>query len=345
MPNTAGATADATAILLCRSAILQITRGSRGFSWDSTESLFPSNAIIARKVKKQCIFRILHYLLERNFEERRNTSWRHISFTKLRIPLNTAHEYHTEYRLRKVASQHVRRVDKCVEWVREQLNGRVLHLDQSLKDEMIPVIAERGRVCSGYVWVDPQSVGRDARFTPKRIQYRKIDPAFINKDVGAAKALQSFVPHVASAISVAPQDIELKGSYLKSLGYAPQEAHQDFESTVLSEYREQLYLALTPLTESGCYLQVWLPNHSGSCGKILYIPYGVLLILPGDTVHGGGFLADYQSLDLRLHFYIYVKPAKDVINKNFYFSIEKFPMNQELDPDGLLDRLFSADEA
>jgi hypothetical protein len=167
VPNNGGS----QAILLCRSAILQLTRTHLGRNWDSTESVFPSIAILGRKKRKRSVFHIFHYLLERNFAENRNTSWRHTSFTQLGIPKNTAQDYQTKYQLRRIASEHVYRVDKYTAWIREELDGRVAILASSVKDGALPIIAQRGRVFSGYTYVDPQSVGRDSSLKPKRVQY------------------------------------------------------------------------------------------------------------------------------------------------------------------------------
>jgi len=331
------------AIILCRSAMMQLTRIKLGSNWDSSESVYPPITIIGRKKKKRALFQILHYLLDRNFQHKRNTSWRHASFLQLGIPKNTAQDYHTKYSLRRIASDLVYRVDKHTAWLRNEFDGRVVILDSYVKDRALPIIAQRGLVFSGYKYVDAQSVGRDSSLKPKRVQFRRIDPLF-SKDEKAFDALKRFEEPVAMVLSVDRKNVQLAGSYLKSIGYAPQEPHQDFKGSVLTQYRNSLYLGLTPLSESGSYLQVWPPKRPGMPGFILYIPYGVLLILPGHTVHGGGFLSDYQTLDLRLHFYIYIKPALELPNTNIYLPVEQYPMNKELDNNGLLDRLFQADQ-
>jgi len=64
--------------------------------------------------------------------------------------------------------------------------------------------------------------------------------------------------------------------------------------------------------------------------------------MPGDTLHGGGFQQCFQSLDLRLHLYIYVHPAVEVDNMNRYQSLDLHPMHPTLDEgDGQLHSIFS----
>ena len=68
----------------------------------------------------------------------------------------------------------------------------------------------------------------------------------------------------------------------------PQRSHHDFHHQVLKKYAGHLYIAFTPLTNDGYFIQVW-PKDKPNDVRLLYIPYGAILILPGDTLHRGGF--------------------------------------------------------
>jgi hypothetical protein len=59
-------------------------------------------------------------------------------------------------------------------------------------------------------------------------------------------------------------------------------------------------------------LQVWEKTRAGE-GKLLFLPQNSILILPGDTVHGGGFMTNPGG-NIRGHLYIAVNhnPPKDV---------------------------------
>ena len=76
---------------------------------------------------------------------------------------------------------------------------------------------------------------------------------------------------------------------------------------------------------------------------MIFIPYGYLLLLPGDTIHAGGFQQCFQSEDLRLHLYVYVD-IPYFRNTNVYLSPEEYPANRQLSEEGgLLHTLFNAD--
>jgi hypothetical protein len=331
-------------IILCRSAIVELTRDYLGWNWADAEAVFPSVAAIRRSVKKRRILQIVSYLLERNFEPgRKKVCWRHASFKTLCIPEATAMKYVTDYKLRQVVSRHIHRIDHHRAWVSGTFRGLVVDLPFQLVQEGIPLIADRGYACTGYTKVNSKSIGENSKLKPKRVQYRPVDKLSAVDKV-TREQIKNFESPIARAINVGTDQFALEAAFLQSLGYAVQCPHYDYNEDVLEDHADRIFLGLTPLTSAGSYLQVWPPNNGGQPGHVLYIPYGVLLILPGDTVHGGGFLSDFKSLDLRLHFYIYVRPAVGVINENRYQPDSEFPMSRELVKKGLLDRLFTADE-
>ena len=117
--------------------------------------------------------------------------------------------------------------------------------------------------------------------------------------------------------------IDVDASFLCSEGHAPQRAHLDFNDADLSKGQGRTFLGFTPLAPSGCLLQVW--RRQGGEGLVLFVPYGKLLLLPADTVHGGGFLLSRFTRDLRLHFYIYIDKAGQVIHRqNVYLDTDTY---------------------
>jgi hypothetical protein len=98
---------------------------------------------------------------------------------------------------------------------------------------------------------------------------------------------------------------------LRSLTSLPQPPHLDYLSTLLATLLkgQELYLAVFPLSAEGMMLQVWeYPSdlvNGKSEGQLLFLPMNTILVLPGKTVHGGGFMTNAAG-NLRGHLYIYV---------------------------------------
>ena len=98
--------------------------------------------------------------------------------------------------------------------------------------------------------------------------------------------------------------------------------HMDIKE---AELREASFVGFIPLTKNGMYLEVWPLNnlHPGVKqlhGELIFIPLGVLLLLPATTLHAGGMKAPLppmttddsidRSPDIvrqhpRLHFYLF----------------------------------------
>jgi hypothetical protein len=55
----------------------------------------------------------------------------------------------------------------------------------------------------------------------------------------------------------------------------------------------------------GMLLQVWNKERRGRC-QLMFIPQGCVIVLPGDTVHGGGFTTS-PSGNYYGYLYIFVK--------------------------------------
>jgi hypothetical protein len=112
------------------------------------------------------------------------------------------------------------------------------------------------------------------------------------------------------------EEVRYKMSGLRSKRALCQNAHRDFLCKDLNMYEQKhgdlsgkLFVAFCPLSEEGMYLQVWVEEEGNKNkkteGRILFVPYGTLLLLRHDTIHGGGFKSSFLEMCPRLHFYVY----------------------------------------
>lgn len=107
----------------------------------------------------------------------------------------------------------------------------------------------------------------------------------------------------------------IQGSFLKTENKSiPQPAHVDFAWQMLTEQGMHLWLAFFGLTQEGMILQLWPSSNNGigvvsSAGQLVFVPLGKMLIMPSDTIHGGGFRTRpvFNTNDvgnLRYHLYL-----------------------------------------
>ena len=125
-----------------------------------------------------------------------------------------------------------------------------------------------------------------------------------------------FEKTLKSLVDGADNDIEYIGSYLRTEQTVPQPPHVDFTWEVIEKGRDELFIAFFPLTEDGMFLQLW---EKGSImlkdkprkqhGTLIFIPHGKMLIVPSDTIHGGGFKSSGTG-NLRFHLYISTFPKE-----------------------------------
>ena len=84
----------------------------------------------------------------------------------------------------------------------------------------------------------------------------------------------------------------IQGSFLKTeYKTIAQPAHIDFTWQMLAEQGSHLWLAFFGLTQEGMILQVWPTSDTSKAhrGQLVFVPLGKLLVMPSDTIHGGGF--------------------------------------------------------
>ena len=107
----------------------------------------------------------------------------------------------------------------------------------------------------------------------------------------------------------------------------------------MDEYPDELFLAFTPLTKAGMFLQIW--PQEDECGVVVFIPHGKLLLMPGSVLHGGGFLTCSIRHNLRMHFYIYLgrSRSRNIQQANEYSEEGSYRIATAIE-DGSLDVLF-----
>ena len=133
--------------------------------------------------------------------------------------------------------------------------------------------------------------------------------------------------------SLQQNNLTYRGSFMRTESTMYQPAHVDYEWQILQEYVKKLFLAFFPLTEEGAYLQLWQDESSKEEdddkpiveGTVVFIPYGKMLIVPSDTIHGGGFKRG-SSGNLRFHLYIALE--EEEIRKENDITLLDHPMNK-----------------
>ena len=131
--------------------------------------------------------------------------------------------------------------------------------------------------------------------------------------------------------SLRHQSLTYRGSFMRTEQTMYQPAHVDYDYPVLQEYGHRLFIAFFPLTEEGTFLQLWeksAENHTCESieGTVVFIPYGKMLVVPADTIHGGGFKRG-QSGNLRFHLYIELQSIVSV-DGNDQDDMLMHPMNK-----------------
>jgi hypothetical protein len=140
-----------------------------------------------------------------------------------------------------------------------------------------------------------------------------------NADMDVSRNLLSMIDGCNGKVAFQP-------SLIVTDVHKPQEPHIDYDRKTGNHLNYMV--AFLPLTETGQFLQLWKnaggKNAKPTRGEIVFIPRGQLVLVPGDTIHGGGFRADHrtdlQHAHMRLHFYVYPGEDKCMVgtHKNEY---------------------------
>jgi len=226
--------------------------------------VFPSLTILKRKLHKQAVLHVLQYIIKWQFAEGKNTSWQHLSFNKLHIPLNTTKHYHKAFHLRHIASIFLWHEDYQPQFLTDALQGHAITLGSSFLIDILPIIAKRGRCPAQYSYVSGHSVGLVAD-KPKRV--KRPDVEFDRMmDSAVHLLLKEFKAPIAAMLSIGVEAVSLQASFLISMGHTPQVPHRDYRSSDLEQHPGKIFLGLLPLIELGLFLQVW-PQRNSALGK------------------------------------------------------------------------------
>ena len=99
----------------------------------------------------------------------------------------------------------------------------------------------------------------------------------------------------------------------------PQAAHIDYNW----EDARTHFIAFMPLDIEGMKLTVWPTKGEGI---IVFIPQYTIMLVPGTTIHGGGFKTDVSTMNRRLHFYVYIGGDGPTQRQNLYHTEDRTPM-------------------
>jgi hypothetical protein len=161
--------------------------------------------------------------------------------------------------------------------------------------------------------------------------------------------IQPFETYITKSISyfvhrTVKHIVRLQPGALRSpIGAVPQRAHTDFSpETYKEKFPGQVFIGFMPVTRDSMFLQVW--NGPGEA-KLLFIPRGKFLLLPGKTVHAGWMCTSPRNFNRRLHFYILVSkvPEKLYRKENYYFkNMNTYVNNDSVDKEELSLTYFNA---
>lgn len=337
-------------IIVCRGAVMELLFLT--LRWERNvikKRIKPGQAAIGNERKKN-LFAMLRYFLKEGMEIHSEVNWNVPELKQIGVPKGTKKFWANpkQFALREIVALHgIRRIDKHSAHIADTFGGRVCTIPSHVISDAFPLLRKKG---SGgeFKTVHPNSVGMMKQFYSARVKYRVIehaDPKMMDEILTIKNSLQ---PIIAQALGAQGEDgCRVDSGYLRSPGFAPQVCHKDFKADEETNLPGGIFLGICPLTETGCYLQVWPPvndTNRTQYGQVLFVPHGCILILPGDTIHGGGFLSDYETSDLRLHFYIYINGATPMEQNNQYFDPVHYPNHEGLKAGGALHKLFTSNE-
>jgi hypothetical protein len=163
-------------------------------------------------------------------------------------------------------------------------------------------------------------------FPTKSSMSKKTLEKRISQEAAATTAIKTFIATLYSLPT--PEVVTYQLGYMESKVSVPQRPHCDYINRGLA--REVSALSFLPLTKAGMYLQVWNERES-LMGMVLYVPFGSMLVLRGDVIHGGGFMSDNNG-NPRLHMYVQLKGNRfDLVPNNDYRVAEDLDLTMNED--------------
>jgi len=149
--------------------------------------------------------------------------------------------------------------------------------------------------------------------------------------------------HLKSEISTLIQEevkeVTIQPGIMFSQVHGLQSAHLDATVENCIRLLGQLFIAFMPLTSDGMFLQLWKKEEM--VGRLVFIPFGSVLIVPIDTLHAGGMCSSSSTGNIRMHFYIYINSAKTIpSNKHTNAYQTHYHNHPDIGKDGKLGSLF-----
>ena len=330
-------------VALCRSAMIELAHMIAPMDWGDAKQMFPTRIWVERRKRIDNLFHLVRYLHTHN-------QWFPINWSRAlsgtALPQGTAKRYVKKYHLQQVASNCIKSVDKWETWLGVNFQGRVCVIPATTVQKTFPQFEFRGyQAQEKYDAVHRNSVGRVPKDYAATVQFRTVDPVENKNDADTEAGVQQWLkPIIANALDAPEGQCKITSAFLRSPGFAPQVSHYDFGADDRRDLAGRIHLGICPLTVSGCHLQVWRQRENEEDGpqqgEVLFVPKGRILLLPGETIHGGGFLSDHSTQDLRLHFYVYTDGVAPRRNNNDYQSVVDYPNSRDLEPGGLVHGLF-----
>ena len=141
-----------------------------------------------------------------------------------------------------------------------------------------------------------------------------------------ADSLSASSEHLSFTRTSQETGLKFLYSMLLSTETSPQHSHRDYTDELLNNLApdQAVLIAFFALTEAGTWLQLW---DDKGVGSLVFCPWGRILVLPGNTVHGGGFKS-HPNGNLRGHLYLFVNTTP--LTKNDL--ITNYEANFEYEP-------------
>jgi hypothetical protein len=168
-------------------------------------------------------------------------------------------------------------IDDRVEQVLAEYNGKIVVVRRNLTDELYRLSPDRFHA-------HVADFNDNLSYCMQTTRGFPANPSMLTAD-GWEQEIALFEKDVKEKLNSC--HIEVQSSFLKTDKTVAQPAHVDYSWKVLGERADELWLAFFPLTSQGMILQLWPPH--GSQGLLVFIPLGKMLLVPSDTIHGGGF--------------------------------------------------------
>jgi hypothetical protein len=212
------------------------------------------------------------------------------------------------------------RNDKVFEkWNKDKIFGNAVVVDETLisilRGVEEQISAKRYSVVTGTKRSLRYAVGE---FTDGLHSFKREYNRSGISDLSIGKAndllLENIKPMMRTILEV-DSELSVKLSFLTTVGSDGamfQDPHTDFKAKLLANSPlEQRYIGFFALDASGMFLQVWDSTAVMGQSKVVFVPYGSIYIVPGETIHSGGFKT-FGAANHRGHLYIWVKiPAEN----------------------------------